>query len=107
MAVSVPPALRAGETILGPGLEKNASGFRSVRRRRSQRACHRGKTPLLHICLDEHETGLTEIDVNNARPVRADGWEEVLGLEAVHDIIQLLAIACEEDGPRPWSVSDT
>jgi hypothetical protein len=44
--------------------------------------------------------------MDDARPVCAHCGEEVLRLQAMNDIIQLLAVSGEEYRPRPWSVSN-
>ncbi len=49
--------------------------------------------------------GLAEVDVDDAGPVGADRGEEVLRLEAVDDVVELLAVAREEDGARAGSVA--
>lgn len=42
-----------------------------------------------------------------ARAVGADGGEEVLRLEAVGDVVELFAVAGEEDGARAGAVADS
>jgi hypothetical protein len=64
------------------------------------------QTPLLDISLDENETHLAEVDVYMAWSVCADSGEEVLGLEAVCDVVKLLAVSSEKEGSGSRSVSD-
>lgn len=44
--------------------------------------------------------------MDGARPVGADGGEEVLGFEAVGDVVELLAVAGEEEGSGAGAVAD-
>ena len=37
--------------------------------------------------------------------IGADSWEEVLRFEAVGDVFEFLAVACEEDGASSWAVA--
>ena len=79
--------------------------FTAIRRWWCQTARHRCQSPFLHIRFDEHESGLSEVDVYGTGSVRADGWEEVLRFEAVGYVFEFLAIASEEDGAGPWTVA--
>jgi hypothetical protein len=78
---------RARETVLRPRSKQNGIRLDAVGWWGSERARHGRKTPLLHIGLDKDETGLSKIDVNDARPVGSDCWEEVLRLQTVDDIL--------------------
>jgi hypothetical protein len=89
-----------------PRLEKYAPLLRAVRGRGRQGTRDGRETPLLDVGLDEHEAGLAEVDVHAAGPVGAHGGEEVLVLEAVADVLELLAVAGEEDGARAGPIAD-
>tara|TARA_R110002003_G_scaffold2062_8_gene23977 strand:- start:3159 stop:3449 length:291 start_codon:yes stop_codon:yes gene_type:complete len=64
------------------------------------------KTPLLDVGFDENKSHLAEIDVYLARSIGADCGKEVLCLEAVRDVIELLAVACEEERAGARAVTD-
>lgn len=91
---------------LSSGLEEYTSLLAAVRGRRGQTARHGCQPPLLDIRLDEDEARLAEVDVDGARAVGADGGEEVRCLEAVGDVVELLAVAREEDGAGARAVAD-
>ncbi len=96
----------AGKAVFPARLEEDASLLRSVWRRRRQRSRHRGQAPLLDVGLDEHKAGLAEVDVHDGGAVGADGGEEVVRLQAVDHVLELLAVACEEDGACPGAVAN-
>lgn len=87
--------------------EEDTALLAAVWRRWCKTTGHRRKSPLLDVRFNEDEAHLTKIDLDVARSIRADCWEEVLTLETVCDIFQLLSIACEEDRAGPWSVAYT
>ena len=68
---------------------------------------HRRQTPFLNIRFDEDEAGLAKIDVHGARAVCADSGEEILGFETVGYVVELFAVAGEEDGTRAGAVADS
>ena len=68
---------------------------------------HRRQTPFLDIRFDEDEAGLAKIDVYGARAICADSGEEVLGFETVCYVVQLFAVAGEEDGARAGAITDS
>lgn len=106
--LAVRPALRAShEPVLVAGFQQDATLFGAVRRRGCEAARDGRQSPFLDVGLDEDEAGLAEVDVDSSRAVGADGREEVLGLEAVDDFLELLAVAGEEDAACPGSVADT
>jgi hypothetical protein len=45
--------------------------------------------------------------MDSARPVGTDCGKEVLCFQSMSDVIELLAVACEEDCPTSRSVSNT
>jgi hypothetical protein len=49
---------------------------------------------------------LAKVDVDRTRPVRADRGEEILGFEAMGDVVKFFAIAGEEDGASSGPVAD-
>ena len=106
VAVLVPAAVRTRIAIFPPRFEEYGVRLRAIWRRRRQRARHGSETPLLDVGLDENEAGLTEVDVYDARPVRADGGEEVLCLQSMDSILHLLAVSCEENRASPGPVAD-
>lgn len=59
-------------------LEQDATSFAAIRRRRRKTAGHGSQPPFLNICLDEDETKLTKVDVDAARTIGTDSWEEVV-----------------------------
>ena len=67
---------------------------------------HRCQTPFLDIRFDEDEARLAEVDVHGARAVCADGGEEVLSFETVSYIVELFAVASEENGACAGAVAD-
>jgi len=79
----------------------------SIRWRRRKTARHRRQAPLLHISFDEDEAALTEIDVDGARAICADSGEKVLGFEAMGYIVELLAVAGEEDCASAGAIANT
>lgn len=99
-------ALGRGISILGSALEQDATLLRTVRRRWRKAASYWRESPLLDVGLDEVEACLAEVDVDSGRTVGADSREEVLRLETVDNLLELLAIAGEEDSARSRSVSD-
>lgn len=68
---------------------------------------HGRQPPFLDIRFYEHETALAKVDVDVTRAVCANCRKEILGFETVRDIIELFAIAREEDGARSGAVADT
>ena len=44
--------------------------------------------------------------MHGTRPICADGGEEILGFQAVGDVVELFAVAGEEDGASSWAVAD-
>lgn len=74
---------------------------------RGQTTRHRCQAPFLDVCLEEDEAALPEVDVYLTWSVCADCWEEVLSLETVSDVLELLAVAGEEDGAGSWAVAAT
>lgn len=92
--------------VLGAGLEKNTALLGAVRGWRREATGDRGEAPFLDVGLDEDESRLAQIDVNSGRPVGADGREEVLRLEAMHDFLELLAVASKEYGTGAGSISN-
>lgn len=87
--------------------EEDAALLTTVRRWWRQTAGHRRQTPFLDVGLDEDEAALAEVDVHGAGPLRADGGEKVLRFEAVGHVVELFAVACEEDGAGAGTVADT
>lgn len=85
--------------------KKNTALFASIRGRGSETASHRRQTPFLYICFDEDETRLSKVYVNCAGPVGSNSREKILGLEAMSDILQFLAVSSEEYCPGPRSIS--
>ncbi len=107
LAVLVASGRGTCEAILRPRCQQDSVGFDAVWWRWCQGPGHGSQPPLLHVGLDEDESGLTKVDVDDARPVRAEGWEEVLRLQAVDHVLQSLAVPREEYCPRPRSVANT
>lgn len=87
--------------------EKNAALLAAVWGRWGEAASHRSQSPLLDIGFDKDETHLAKVDLDVTWPVGSDGREEVLRLEAVGNIIQLLAVASEKDSSGAGSVADS
>ena len=87
--------------------KQNAPLFAAVWWRWSKRACLRCKTPLLHVGLDENESHLTEVDVYIGRSIGANSREVVLALETVCDVLEPLAVACEENSSSSWAIAYT
>lgn len=79
----------------------------SIRWGRGETAGHRRQTPFLYVRLNEDKTALPEVDMNRAGAVRADCRKEILGLEAMGYVVELFAVAGEEDCARTRSVPDT
>ena len=107
------PAARASVShgVLGASLraayvEEDTPLFTAIRWRWGETAGHGCETPLLDVGLDEDEARLSEVDVHGARPVGAHGWEEVLRFETVGDVLELLAVAGEEEGSSAGAVTD-
>ena len=75
-------------------------------RRRGKTACHGSQAPFFHVCFDEDEATLSKIHVNGTRTVRAYRGEEILGFEAMSDIIKLFAVSSEEKTTCSWTVAD-
>lgn len=86
-------------------LKQDAALLTAVRWRRSQAACHRSETPLLHVPFDEHKSHLAEIHMDRTGPIRPDGRKVVLRLLTVNHLLQLLPVASEEDGSRTGPVT--
>ena len=74
--------------------------------RRRQTACHGCQSPLFHIGFDEDEAHLSKIDMYLTGPVGANSGKEILRFETVCYIIQLLSIACKENGACSRSIAD-
>lgn len=87
--------------------QENTTLLTSVRWRRRQRARHGRQSPFLHVCLDEDEPHLPKVHVHLARAISSDRREEVLGFQAVCDVLELLAVASEENRSRSRSVANT
>lgn len=106
--VSVTTSLGRDVAVLGAGFQENAALFGAIRRRRSETAGHRSQTPFLDVGLDKYEARLAQVDVHGGRAVGADSRKEVLRLEPVHNLVELLAVAGEENGagPRPVANAD-
>jgi hypothetical protein len=64
------------------------------------------ETPLLNVGFDEYKSHLAKIDVYLAWAIRTNCGEEILGLEAMCDVIKLLAVAGKEEGSGARAVSD-
>jgi len=101
---SILPALTFTNTMLS-AFKQDTPGFAAIRRRRSQTARHRRKTPFLDIGLNEHEAHLAEVDVHFTGTGGADGGEEVWVLERVRYVFELAAIAGEEDGSSARAIA--
>lgn len=99
-------ALRDLSRTLATRLKENAALLAAVRWGRSQAARHGGQAPFLDIAFNKDEPHLTKVDMDRTRAVGPDGREEVLGAIVVGHILQLLAVAGEEDGPGPGSVAN-
>lgn len=104
--MAVPSALRIGIAILGPGFQQNTTLLGAIWGRRSQTASDGSQSPFLNIGLNENEAGLAKVDMDDCGTVGADGWEEVLRLEAVDYLVEFLAVAGEEDGTGAGTISD-
>ena len=89
------------------GLEQDAALFTAVWWRRCQTACCGCQPPFLDVGFDEDKATLPEIDVHGAGSVGADSRKEIRCFEAVRHIVELLAIASEEDRAGAWSVADS
>ena len=89
-------------------VQKYRSLFAAVWRRRCQAASLGCKTPFLHVGFNKDETHLSKVHVHLTRPLGAHGGKEVLCLETVRHIIELFAIASEEDcsSARPVANAD-
>ena len=85
--------------------EENTALLAAVRWRRGETACHGRKTPLLDIRFDKDEAHLAKVDLYVAGAVGADCREEVLRLEPVSNIVELLAVAGEEDSTASWPIA--
>jgi hypothetical protein len=90
--------LRPYEPVLVSSFQQNATLLGAIGRRRSQTASDRRQPPFLDVGLDENESSLSKVDVHRSRTVGADRRKEVLCLQTVDDLLQLLAVSCEEDG---------
>ena len=86
--------------------KEDTSLLASIRGRGSETARHWRQPPFLNIGFYENESALPEIDVHAARPVCADRGKEILGFEAVGDVVKLFAVAGEEDGARSRTVAN-
>lgn len=98
-------ALSSGVAILRACLQQNAAGLRTVRRRRRQGSSHRCQAPFLDIGLDKHKASLSKVDVYSCGSVGPNSGEEVWIFQAMHDIVQFLAVSGEENATSSWSVS--
>ena len=50
---------------------------------------------------------MAKVDVHLARTVCAYGGEEVLSFETVSDVVEFLAVSCEEEGSSSGSVANS
>ena len=91
---------------LSPRLKQNTPLLTPIRRRRRQTASHRRQSPFLNIGFYEDESGLAEVHVYGAWSVGTDGREEVLGFQAVRDVVEFFTVAGEEDRAGAGTVSD-
>ena len=89
-----------------PRFEENTPLLASIGWWGSETSCHWCQTPLFDIRFYKHKSTLPKVDVNGTRSVGADGGEEILGFEAVRDVVQLFTIAGEEDGASSRAVAD-
>jgi hypothetical protein len=99
-------AAHAFSDAVATRVQKNRALFAAVRWWRSQAASLWCETPLLHVGLDKDESHLSKVDVHLTGSVCADRRKEVLSLQAVRDIVELLAIASEKESAGPWSISN-
>jgi hypothetical protein len=90
----LPKVWRLG--AFSPGFEQYAALLASIRRWRGKTAGHWSQTPFLDIGFDKHEAHLAKVHMHRARPVGPNGWEEILRLEPVRDVVDLLPVAGEE-----------
>src|SRR5438552_7005863 len=88
----------AGSSGFAAGFKQDATLLATVGRRWCETASHGCQPPFLHVGFDVHEAHLSEVDVHSTWTMRTDGREEVLGFQAMSNIIKLLAVACEEHG---------
>lgn len=99
-------AAHAFSYAIATRVQKYRSLFAAIRWWRRKAASLWCETPFLDVGLDENEAHLTEIDMYLARSVCSNRGKEVLCFETVCDIIELLAVASEEERSSPWSVAD-
>ena len=93
-------------SAFSPCFQKNTPLLAPIRRWRRKTACHGGQTPFLDIGLYEDEATLAEVDVDRTWTIGSDGGEEILRLETMDNVVELFAVACEEDGASSGSVAD-
>ena len=92
---------------LSSSLEQDTALLASIRRRRRETARHGCEAPFLHIRFDENETHLSEVDMDCAGSIGTDCGKEILCFKSMGDVVELLAVACEEDRSTSRSVSNT
>lgn len=92
-------------TIFPAGLEQDAAGLGAIGWRRSQRSDHGCQAPLLDIGLDKDKASLSKVDMYSCGPVGAYGGKEIRILDAMYNVVQLLAVAGEEYATRSWPVT--
>lgn len=87
-------------------IEEDATLFAAIRRRRREAASHRRKTPFFYVSFDEDEARLSKVNMDSAGSVGTNGGKEVVGFQPVGYILELFAVACEEDGSCSRSISN-
>jgi hypothetical protein len=92
---------------LSPSFEKDAALLATIRWWWRKTSGHWCQPPLFHVRFDKNKTHLTKINMHSTRSVGAHGWEEVLRLDAMHNIFKFLSIPGEENSPGPWSIAQS
>ena len=86
--------------------EKDAALLTSIGRRRGETSRHWRQTPFFNIRFDEDEATLPKIDVYSTRAISTHSRKEILGLQAMSNIIKLLTVTSEEEAAGSWAVAN-
>jgi hypothetical protein len=87
-------------------VQKDRALFATIGWWRGQTAGLWCQTPLLHVGFDEDKPHLAKVHMHVAWSVCAYCREEVLGLEAVRNIVEFLAVTGKEERSGSWSIAN-